>query len=132
MSASSNLTNEFPPAVDASKVGTYPARTLSGGGYFYDDVLEYRVWVYTDQDGEYFCPFADYANALLFSNKTEGAKEPYVLVLQKEYVDEPEDGVFIKVSTERIAEWRPDWLMNSKREENNIDQFIAEQSRSDR
>jgi hypothetical protein len=31
-------------AIDPNRVGTYSADTKSGGGYFYDDVLEYRVW----------------------------------------------------------------------------------------
>lgn len=34
----------FPVAVDEKMVGEYPAEAKSGGGYFYDDVLEYRVW----------------------------------------------------------------------------------------
>ena len=34
----------FPVAIDPARVGTYPADTKSGAGYFYDDVLEYRVW----------------------------------------------------------------------------------------
>ena len=33
----------YPPAAYPEKVGTYPALCHSGGGYFYDDVLEYRV-----------------------------------------------------------------------------------------
>lgn len=29
---------------DAGLVGTYPAAAKAGGGYVWDDVLEYRVW----------------------------------------------------------------------------------------
>lgn len=36
--------SHYPAAIDSALVGTYPAHTKSGGGYFYDDVLEYRVW----------------------------------------------------------------------------------------
>jgi putative acetyltransferase len=123
----SNFTKELPHAVDPAKVGTYPARTLSGGGYFYDEVLEYRVWVYSEQEGEYHRTFVDYKSALAFAIRTLGAKDPNVLILQKEYVDEPTAGVFTKITAERIAEWRVEWLEDSKREENNIDKFIEEQ-----
>lgn len=127
-----NLIKELPLAVDPTNVGTYPARTASGGGYFYDEVLEYRVWVYSEEDGEYHRAFVDYKSALAFTIRTEGAKEPNVLILQKEYVDEPEDGVFIKRTTQRIAEWRVEWLADSKREGNSIDLFIEEQNKRNR
>ncbi|MBD2716466.1 hypothetical protein KBK19_15600 [Microvirga sp. STR05] len=120
---------KFPDAIDSSKIGTYPAGVWSGGGHFYDEVLEYRVWVYSDDDGEYFCPFENYKSALRFSKKTIGAKDPDVLILQREYVDEPQEGVFVKITSERVAEWRPEWLQNSKREKGSIDRFIAEQNR---
>ena len=35
--------SDFPIAIDPNQVGKYPAYTKSGAGYFYDDVLEYRV-----------------------------------------------------------------------------------------
>ena len=41
-------TSAYPVAVDPSKVGTYPPDTKSGAGYFYDNVLEYRVWLHPD------------------------------------------------------------------------------------
>ena len=37
--------SQYPAAVDPIRVGTYSAETKSGAGYFYDDVLEYRVWL---------------------------------------------------------------------------------------
>lgn len=41
----------YPFAVDVKKVGSYPALTKSGAGYFYDDVLEYRVWINPAEGG---------------------------------------------------------------------------------
>ena len=34
----------YPAAVDAAKVGSYPAQAGAGGGYVWDEVPEYRVW----------------------------------------------------------------------------------------
>ena len=31
------------------RVGSFPAATKSGGGYFYDEVLEYRVWLHPER-----------------------------------------------------------------------------------
>ena len=41
--------SDFPLAVDPERVGSYPVDAKSGAGYFYDDVLEYRVWVHPEQ-----------------------------------------------------------------------------------
>jgi hypothetical protein len=40
----------YPNVINPSKVGTYPALVKSGGGYFYDEVLEYRVWVHPTEE----------------------------------------------------------------------------------
>ncbi len=34
----------YPDAQDPERVGTYPAVVKAGGGYVWDEVLEYRVW----------------------------------------------------------------------------------------
>lgn len=87
--------SQYPPAVDLSKVGSYPALTKSGAGYFYDDVLEYRVWIHPKGGGDdYYRAFASYEPALQFSKSTTGAEEPLVLVRQKKRVNEPEPGKF--------------------------------------
>jgi hypothetical protein len=39
----------YPDAVDPSLVGTYPAEAGSGGGYVWDDILEYRVWCHPER-----------------------------------------------------------------------------------
>jgi len=42
----------YPKVKDKELVGSYPASVMSGGGYFCDEVLEYRVWCST-HDGDY-------------------------------------------------------------------------------
>jgi hypothetical protein len=124
---------KYPKAIDKKKVGTYPAMTFSGGGYFYDDVLEYRVWVHPAKDNggvDYFRAFSDFESAKQFAECTDGAEEPCVLILQKEYIDEPQDGVFIKIKKDRITEWLVSWLDDSKREKDSIDKFIADRGKS--
>lgn len=103
----------YPDSIDENRVGEYPAETKSGGGYFYDQVLEYRVWCRPWQgapdefDGEiYYYAFHTYDEALEFSNETDGSEAPLVLVKQLEWIDEPEDGKFIHKTGERLTEWR--------------------------
>ncbi len=76
----------MPLALAPSAVGTYPEETKSGGGYFYDDVLEYRVWLHPERGAErvaagnaYFAAFAQYERAVAFSKVTAGAEAPLVL-----------------------------------------------------
>jgi putative acetyltransferase len=86
----------YPEILDPSRVGTYPASTHAGGGYVWDEVLEYRVWCHPEpgapgeHDGsDYYHAFDTYEKALEFSSRKEVAGEPLALVLQREYIDEP-------------------------------------------
>jgi hypothetical protein len=123
--------SSFPVAADPARVGQYPALTSSGAGHFYDEVLEYRVWVHPEKGGEdlhdgsdYFFAFATFDEALACSSSTAGAEEPLVLVRQDEHVDEPEPGRFVHEKGERIAEWRVEWLQGSKRTADSIRDFL--------
>ncbi len=120
--------SDSPVAVDPAKVGTYPKLTKSGGGYFYDEVLEYRVWV-DSPDGDTYRAFASVEEAAEFSDATPNAEPPLVLVLQKEHVNEPEPGVFEHVKDDRITEWRVEWLFGNKRTEDSISEFLRQRSR---
>src|SRR5215831_2202198 len=89
----------YPDAVDPDLVGTYSASAHAGGGYVWDEVLEYRVWCHPERGAEdlddgsdYYYAFGTYAEALEFSRATKGAEEPLALVLQREYIDEPSKG----------------------------------------
>lgn len=124
--------SEYPVAVDPSRVGQYPGPSKSGAGYFYDDVLEYRVWMHPERgarrragDKDYFAAFAQYERALTFSRKEVGAEKPLVLVRQKESINEPTPGTFEWKKAERITEWNPEWLKGSRRTATSIPNFLA-------
>jgi putative acetyltransferase len=124
--------DNYPGAADPARVGGYPARTFAGGGYVWDEVLEYRVWCHphdgaedTHDGNDYFLPFATYDEALAYSQKTRGAEEPLALVLQREYIDEPEDGRYVHVKKQRITEWPVEFLRRPKRTADTIPDFFA-------
>lgn len=127
-------TSKYPIAVDPSSVGWYDALSKSGGGYFYDEVLEYRVWVHPHAGGpelqegdDYFCAFPSYEEALAFSKEMPGAEDPLVLVLQREHVNEPKRGKFEHVVGDRISEWQVEWLLEgTKRGPDSIKKFLEE------
>lgn len=77
-------------------------------------------------DADYFAAFAQYEPALKFSRATPGAELPLVLVRQVESVNEPRPGVYEWVKEERIAEWRVEWLLASRREHDSISKFLSE------
>ncbi len=122
----------YPAAIKPELVGEYPAHTKSGGGYFYDEVLEYRVWCRPwlgapdEFNGEiYYHAFPTYESALEFSKKTLGSEKPLVLVRQIESINEPEPNKFAHETSERITEWQVEWLTNSQRTENSIKEFMS-------
>lgn len=127
------MTNShFPDAICSEKVGNYPAAVMSGGGYVWDAVLEYRVWCHPERgaadlaDGsDYFYAFETYREALDFSEQCEGAEEPLALVLQEEYIDEPSDGHYVHVKEQRVTEWPVAFLNRPKRTPKTIPNFLA-------
>ncbi|MEP2235418.1 MAG: hypothetical protein ABJM58_02640 [Alteripontixanthobacter sp.] len=122
----------YPKAFDPAMVGKYPANTKSGGGYFWDEVLEYRVWCHPElgapdhgEGDDYFYAFPDFRTANSFSKRTEGAEPPLALVLQREHINEPEPEIFEHVTIDRITEWKTKWLSGSRRTKNSISDFLA-------
>ena len=116
----------YPTAVDPKRVGKYPASAYAGGGYVWDEVLEYRVWCHpADGDSDYFYAFATYPQALAFSQRTQGAEEPLALIRQREYIDEPAAGEYRHVRKVRIAEWPVEFLRRPRRNRNTIPRFLA-------
>src|SRR5579864_983259 len=125
------LVPHYPDAVDAALVGTYPALAKAGGGYVWDEVLEYRVWCHPErgapdeEDGsDYYYAFGTYAEALTFSVKTVGAASPLALIRQREYISEPEPGVYVHVKEERVTEWPVEFLRRPKRTKDTIPAFF--------
>jgi putative acetyltransferase len=122
---SASSPSAYPLAVEFNRVGKYPSETKSGAGYFYDDVLEYRVWFYPEGGGDdRYAAFAQYEQALAFSKATPDAEEPLVLVRQRQWVDEPHPGHYVPKSGERITEWQVQWLSGSKRTTDSIGEFM--------
>jgi hypothetical protein len=125
------LTN-YPPVLDFLKVRKYPALVSAGGGWVWDEVLEYRVWCNPAHAGHpgpnfdhYYCAFARYEDALEYSKRTLGAGEPVALVLQRESINEPEPGYFEHVRTKRLTEWPIEFLNGPKRTPQTIPAFLA-------
>jgi hypothetical protein len=125
--------SRYPNAVAPAKVGSYSGPNNSGAGYFYDEVLEYRVWLHPENGAaplagqdDYFAAFAQYEPALKFSQSTQGAETPLVLVRQIQSINEPSPGVFEWVKKERITEWQVEWLPDRHREPDSIPRFLSE------
>lgn len=123
----------YPDAVDPSKVGDYPALAGAGGGYVWDEVLEYRVWCHpNDGSDDYFYAYCSYDEAMraadllrLTDESLAEVESPLVLILQRERIDEPETGVYVHIVEERLAEWPPEFLSRPKRTPHTIPDFFA-------
>jgi hypothetical protein len=123
--------SKYPKAIAPAMVGEYPALAKSGAGYFFDEVLEYRVWCHPASDsavdfdeGDYYYAFETYEEALACAKEAPGAEEPLVLIRQWEWINEPESGKVIHEKGERIAEWRVEWLERGPRRPGEIEAFI--------
>jgi putative acetyltransferase len=122
----------YPNAVDAHLVGTYPSLAKAGGGYVWDDVLEYRVWCHPErgavnrEDGsDYYFAFATYAEAAALSAGTKDAEEPLALIRQVEYIEEPMPGKYRHVKELRVTEWPAEFLRRPRRAPNTIPDFLS-------
>lgn len=118
--------SDYPPVLDPSLVGTYPARSWAGGGLVWDAVLEYRVWCHSEESNDdFYYPFADYQEAAEFADATVGAERPLALVLQREYIEESEPGRYEHRREERVTEWPVDFLSRPRRTAATIPDFLA-------
>jgi putative acetyltransferase len=119
----------YPDAVDPEAVGGYPPLTHSGGGFVWDEVLEYRVWCHpapgTSDGSDYYYAFATYDEALKFSSQTEGAEQPLALIRQFEYISEPDPGVYLHIKEPRITEWAVEFLRRPRRTARTIPDFLS-------
>lgn len=124
--------DSYPDVLDPNLVGTYSPLAKAGGGYVWDDALEYRVWCHPEhgspdlEDGsDYYHPFAAYAEALAFSRSTDGTEPPLALIRQLEYIAEDNPGEYRHVKEERIAEWPVEFLRRPRRTQSTIPDFLA-------
>ncbi len=122
----------FPRAFDPERVGKYPASCHAGGGFVWDAVLEYRVWLHPErgaqdkaQGNDYYYAFKSYPAALRFSRKYRGAGEPLALILQKEYIEEPTPGQYSHMKKKRVTEWPVKFLSRPRRTKNTIPDFLS-------
>jgi putative acetyltransferase len=122
----------YPPVLDPSKVGSYPATAKAGGGFVWDAGLEYRVWCHPERgapdeaDGsDYYYAFETYEDAEAFFRTNDGTEEPLALVLQREYIDEPEPGKYVHVREQRVTEWPVIFLSRPQRDAMTIPEFFA-------
>lgn len=116
----------YPRAVNPNRVGKYPAVVYSGGGYVWDEVLEYRVWCHpASGESDYYYAFATYPKALAFSQETPGAEEPLVLIRQRQHINEPEPGRYIHVKKPRLTEWPVEFLSRPRRDRYTIPNFLS-------
>lgn len=128
----------YPAVLDPERVGTYPASACAGGGYVWDAVLEYRVWCHPErgaserEGGDYYHAFRSYEEALAYSQNHSGTEEPLALVLQREYIDEPETGDYRHVRAKRITEWPVEFLRRPRRTEETLPKFFAPDAPSNR
>jgi hypothetical protein len=124
--------SKYPSIKDPYLVGEYPALAKAGGGYVWDDVLEYRVWCHPhdgapdiEEGNDYYYSFETYEEALKFSEENTGSESPLALILQEEYIDEPEPGKYIHVKSQRLTEWPVEFLSRPRRNENTIPNFFS-------
>jgi len=123
---------KYPEVKDLTMVGEYPTLVNSGGGYVWDEVLEYRVWCHPhdgapdiDEGNDYYYPFATYEEALEFSDNNAGSEEPLALILQEEHIDEPEPGNYVHIKEQRLTEWPIEFLQRPKRTSSTIPDFLS-------
>lgn len=124
----------YPAVMDPERVGSYPANAFAGGGYVWDEVLEYRVWCSPHEgapegkegdSSDYYYVFGTYEDAISYSQNNPGTEEPLALVLQREYIDEPEPGDYRHIKTERVTEWPVEFLERPRTDEATLTKFFA-------
>lgn len=131
--------SKYPKVYDENKVGKYPALSKAGGGYVWDEVLEYRVWCHPERGAkdlengnDYFYVFKDFESAQRFANENDGTEDPLALILQREYINEPKPGHYIHMKEERITEWPVEFLSRPRRDENTLPNFFSKNAPANR
>lgn len=126
------MKSPYPPAIDPGMVGEYPAVAGAGGGYVWDEVLEYRVWCHPERGApdelsgeDYYYPFETYEDAFEFAQANPGTEDPLVLILQREHINETAEGIYVHVTEERRTEWPVEFLNRPRRTEHTIPDFLS-------
>ncbi|MCW1885448.1 GCN5 family acetyltransferase [Luteolibacter flavescens] len=126
------MKSPYPTVLAPEMVSKYPALAGAGGGYVWDEVLEYRVWCHPQRgapdefDGEdYYYAFETCEEALEFAKANPGSDEPLALILQKEHINETAEGEYVPVTEERRTEWPVEFLSRPRRTEHTIGDFLS-------
>ncbi len=109
-----NPMHGLPSAVDHQKVGYYGNAESYNDGYFWDELLEYRVRcraLPNDEEEELLYCFKDYQSAFTFYKKTPTTQELNALILQKEHITRLNRNAFKHIDTPRMVEWPAHFLM---------------------
>src|SRR5947209_1189459 len=78
------------------------------------------------EDGnDYYYPFASYEAAIEFFENNKGCEEPLALIIQEEYIDEPESEKYIHVMEQRLTEWSVEFLKRPRRTDKTIPDFLS-------
>ena len=135
----SNGISSYPAVNDPALVGTYSAGAKAGGGYVWDDVLEYRVWCSPrigaqdlDEGNDYYYAFDTYEKALECTRDIAGTESPLALILQNEYIDEPTPGQYLHKVEKRVTEWPVEFLNRPRRRSDTIPNFFSPDAPSNR
>lgn len=130
---------KYPKVQDPALIGEYPAAVRAGGGYVWDEVLEYRVWCHphdgapdTEEGNDYYYVFESFEEAQAYANAHPGCEEPLALILQKEYIEEIAPGKYKHVKKERLTEWPVEFLSRPRRTASTIPDFMAPNAPSNR
>jgi hypothetical protein len=122
----------YPEVLDPALVGTYSALANAGGGFVWDAVLEYRVWCHPErgapdleEGSDYYYAFATHEEAREFGNRTPGSGEPLALVLQEEFISEPEPGRYEHIKERRVTEWPVSFLFRPQRTQDTVPNFLS-------
>src|SRR4051812_10979196 len=74
---------QYPKVRNPELIGKYPELVKAGGGYVWDDVLEFRVWCHPhdgapdiESGNDYYFAYETYEEALKFSQLNQGCEEP--------------------------------------------------------
>ena len=125
-------TEDYPSVLNPSLVGEYPALSKAGGGYVWDEVLEYRVWCHPSEEDvvngegdDYYYAFGTCSEAFECYRSEGRAEKPLALVLQREYIDESSAGEYRHVQEERVTEWPVEFLNRPRRTASTIPDFLA-------
>jgi len=81
---------------------------------------------------DYYYAFQTYEEALNFSVENPGTEDPLALILQEEYIDEPEPGKYLHIKERRVTEWDVEFLNRPKRNEKTIPDFFSPDAPSNR